>query len=69
MSGACSTYGEEERYTGFRWGKLEGKRPLGRHRRRCEKNIEMDFQEVGSGLWTGVTWLRTGTGSGHLYTW
>jgi hypothetical protein len=30
-------------------GKPEGKRPLGRARRRCEDNIKMDFQEVGGG--------------------
>jgi hypothetical protein len=30
-------------------GKLEGKRSLGRPRRRWEDNIKMDFQEVGEG--------------------
>ena len=30
-------------------GKSEGKRPLGRHRRRWEDNIKMDLQEVGCG--------------------
>ena len=30
-------------------GKPEGKRPLGRPRRRWKDNIEMDFQEVGGG--------------------
>ena len=30
-------------------GKPEGKRPLGRHRRRREDNIKMDLQEVGGG--------------------
>ena len=30
-------------------GKPEGKRPLGRPRRRCESNIKMDIQEVGGG--------------------
>ena len=30
-------------------GKLEGKRPLGRPRRRWEDNIKMDLQEVGEG--------------------
>jgi len=30
-------------------GKLEGKRPLGRPRRRWEDNIKMDFQEAGGG--------------------
>ena len=28
-------------------GKPEGKRPMGRPRRRWEDNIKMDFQEVG----------------------
>ena len=31
----------------FLVGKPEGKRPLGRPRRRYEDNIKMDFQEVG----------------------
>ena len=30
-------------------GKTEGKRPLGRPRRRWEDNIKMDLQEVGGG--------------------
>jgi hypothetical protein len=30
-------------------GKPEVKRPLGRHRRRWEDNIKMDFQEIGVG--------------------
>ena len=30
-------------------GKPEGKRPLGRHRRRWGDNIKMDLQEVGCG--------------------
>jgi hypothetical protein len=30
-------------------GKTEGKRPLGRPRRRWEDNIKMDLQEVGCG--------------------
>ena len=31
-------------------GKSEGKRPLGRPRRRWEDNIKMDLQEVGCGV-------------------
>jgi hypothetical protein len=31
-------------------GKLEGKRPLGRPRRRWEGNIKTDLQEVGCGV-------------------
>ena len=36
-------------------GRPEGKRPLGRPRRRWEDNIKMDLQEVGCG---GVYWIE-----------
>jgi len=36
-------------------GKPEGKRPLGRPRRRREDNIKTDLQEVGCG---GVEWIE-----------
>ena len=36
-------------------GKPEGKRQLGRHRRRWVDNIRMDLQEVGCG---GVDWIE-----------
>jgi hypothetical protein len=45
--------------------KPEGKRPLGRPRRRWEDNIKKDFQELGCGGWTGSSWLRIGTGGEH----
>ena len=35
-------------------GKPEGKRPLGRPRRRWEDNIKMDLQEVGKGRGDGM---------------
>jgi len=35
-------------------GKHEGKRPLGRPRRRWEGNIKMDLQEVECGVWTDM---------------
>jgi len=49
-------------------GKPEGKRPLGRPSRRWEDNIKVDLQEVacGGGVWTGSSWIRIGTGGGHL---
>ena len=40
-------------------GKREGKRPLGRPRRRWEDNIKMDLQEVGCG---GYGLDRAGSG-------
>jgi hypothetical protein len=42
-------------------GKREGRRPLGRPRRRCEDNIKMYLREVGWGAWTGSILLKTGT--------
>jgi len=47
-------------------GKPEGKRPMGRPRHRWEDNIKMYLQDVGVGVWTGSSWLRIGTGGGHL---
>jgi hypothetical protein len=35
-------------------GRPEGRRPLGRPRRKWEDNIEMDVQEVG---WGGMDWI------------
>ena len=66
MDGACGMYGGEERCTQVSVGKPEGKRPLGRTRHRWDSNIKMDLQEVGWGAWTGLIWLRIGTGGGHL---
>jgi len=50
MGEACSAYrvGTVE-YTGFWWGKPEGKRQLGRPTRRWEYNIKMNLPEVGCG--------------------
>jgi len=47
-------------------GKREGKRPLGRPRRRWEENIKMALQDVG---YAGMDWIELGqdrAGGGHL---
>ena len=59
-------WGEERGVHRVLVGKPEGKRPLGRPRRRWEDNIKMDLQEVGGGLGIGWSWHRIGTGGGHL---
>jgi len=46
--------------------KPEGKRPFGRPRLKWEDNIRIDLQKVGCGLRSGSSWLRLGTGGGHL---
>jgi len=50
LVGACSTYGGEERAYKVFLRKPEGKRPLGRPRRRWEDNIKLELQEVGRGM-------------------
>jgi hypothetical protein len=48
-------------------GKPEGKRPLGRPRRRWEDGIKMDLGEIGwGGVWSQFTWLRIGIAGGLL---
>ena len=68
IGGACSTYGERRGAYRVLVGKPEGKRPLGASKPRWEDNIGMDLQEVGcgGGAWTGLFWLRIGTGGRHL---
>ena len=49
-------------------GKPEGKRPSRRAMHRWEDNSKKDLQEVewGGMEWTGLIWLRRGTGGGFL---
>jgi hypothetical protein len=47
--------GEERKVYRVLVGKPEGKRPLGRPRRRREDGIRMDLREIGLG---GVDWIR-----------
>ena len=49
MGGTCGAYGERRGVHRVLVRKHEGKRPLGRPRRRWEYNIKMDLQEVGGG--------------------
>jgi hypothetical protein len=46
-------------------GRPEGRRSLGRPTHRWEDNIKMDLQDVDE-AWTGLSWLRIGTGCGLL---
>jgi hypothetical protein len=54
MGGACSTNGEKMNAYTLLVGKPEGRRPLGRPRRRWLDNIRMDLVEVGCG---DVDWI------------
>ena len=50
MGGACGAYRGGGGVHKVLVGKPEGKRPLGRPRRRWEHNIKRDLQEIGRGF-------------------
>jgi hypothetical protein len=54
MGRASSTNGGKRNTYSILVGEPEGKRPLGRPRRRWVDNIKMDLGEVG---WDGVDWI------------
>ena len=55
MGWACSAYGEGRGVYRVSMGKPEGKRSLGRPRRRWVDNIKLDIQEVGC---TSMDWIE-----------
>jgi len=61
-AGHVARMDEERGVYRFLVGKPEGKRPLGRPRRRWVDNIRMDLQEVGCGYvdWIGLAQDRDG---------
>ena len=67
-AGHVARMGEERGVCSVLVGKPEGKRPLGRPRRRWVDNIKMDLQEVGCGHvdWIGLAQDRIGTGGVRL---
>jgi hypothetical protein len=62
VGGACGTHGREEKSVEILVGKPEGKRPLGKPRRRWEDGIRMDLWEIGLGC--GLD--STGSGQGRV---
>jgi hypothetical protein len=56
-----------EKKSGYRIsvGNPEGKRPLGRQRRRWVDDIRMELREDGM-VWIGLIWLRIGISGGLL---
>ena len=65
MGGTCSAYGTGEAYTRFWWGNLRERDHLGDPG--VDARILRQLQEVACGVWTGSSWLRIGTGGGHLW--
>jgi hypothetical protein len=65
MGGACSAYREKKNACRILVGKSEGKRPLGRQRRRWVDNIKMDVRYDGA-VCSGLIWLGIGINGGLL---
>jgi hypothetical protein len=65
LEGYVALWGRGKMHTGFRWGRLM-ERAIEKPWHRWEVNINTDLQEVGWRAWTGLIWLRKGTGGGHL---
>jgi hypothetical protein len=53
-AGHVARMGEKRNACRILVGKPEGKRPLGRPRRRWANNIKMDLREIG---WDGMVWI------------
>jgi len=68
MGRACSTHGggRGEAYTGFWWGNLRIRDHLGDPGIDGRIIIRLIIRKWDLGVWTGSSWLRIGTGGGHL---
>jgi transposase len=55
VSGTCGTHGEGRGVYRVLVGRPEGKKPLGRPRRRWEDNIKMDLRDIGI---DGSNWIQ-----------
>jgi hypothetical protein len=64
MGRACSTHGEKRNAYRILAGKLEGKRPLGRSRRRWGIILEWILED--GVVWSGLIWLIIWTSGGPL---
>jgi hypothetical protein len=66
IGGKCRAYGEGRRVYRVLVGKIEGKRDCGDPRVDGTIILRLIFRKWDMGLWTGLSWIRIGTGGGHL---
>jgi len=65
-AGHVAHKGRGEAYIGFRWGNLSERDHLGNPGVDGRIILIWIFRKWNVGVWTGWSWLRTGTGGGHL---
>jgi hypothetical protein len=65
IGSTCSTNGEKTNAYRILVRKPEGKRPLGRPRRRWVDNIKIDLREIG---WDDMDWIDLGQDRAQLRT-
>jgi len=67
MGRACGANGEEKRcIQGFGGGNLRERNHLGDPGLGGRIILRWLFRKLNVGVWTGSSWLRKGTGDGHL---
>jgi len=67
MGWACGTYrGGERHVQGFWWGNLRERDQWGDPGADGRMILRCIFRKWDVGVWTGSSWLRIGTGCGHL---
>jgi hypothetical protein len=64
--GHVALLGGEEAYTGFWWGNLRERNHLEDPGTDGRIILRWIFRKWVMGLWIGLSWLRIGTGGGHL---
>jgi hypothetical protein len=62
----CNTYGRQERRTQGFGEDSSGKEQFGRPKHGWEDNINVILKKLFGEAYTGLVWLRIGTGGGHL---
>jgi len=66
LAGHVVCMGGGEAYTGFWWGNLRERDHLGDPGIDGRIILRWIFSKWDVGVWTGLSWLRIGTGDGHL---